>query len=91
MADVKKINGYAIKDEFARQIANIANNKFLIDDSLYNVYFHWIGESGQQRLEIFITFIDTNTKLMIQFTYAGELNFFVTNDNGATWSLIWTK
>ena len=32
MADVKKINGYAIKDEFARQIANIANNKFLIDD-----------------------------------------------------------
>lgn len=91
MADVKKINGYAIKDEFARQIANIANNKLLLDDSLYNVYFHWVGVDGQQRLEIFITFIDTNTKLMIQLTYAGALNFFVTNDNGTTWSLIWSK
>ena len=26
MADVKKINGYAIKDEIARQIANIVTN-----------------------------------------------------------------
>lgn len=91
MADVKQINGYNIKDATARtDISNLAN-KFTLVSALTNLTINWVGTDGQQRLEFLITFQDPNTKLLIQFTYAGALNFFVTNDNMAHWTQIWGK
>lgn len=91
MADVKKIAGYNIKDESARSQISTLAGKFILSSAFQSVTYNWVGTSGDQRLEILFTLANPNTKLLLQFTYDNKLNFFVTNDNGQNWSLIWSK
>lgn len=95
MADISKINPngtvYNLKDATARTDLQTFMNKWKLTDAMDNVTVSWVGTAGQQILELFFTFTDPNTKLLLQFRYDGVMGFYVTNNGGASWSTIWTK
>lgn len=93
MADVKKINGYNIKDSYSREQIQTLASKLLFNASVkgITVTIDGIGTANQVVGLYFRATDSNNHTFLLQMQQAGQLNFFETTDGGYNWSLLWSK
>lgn len=93
MADVKKINGYDVKDSYSREQIQTLASKLLFNASVKDVTVSIDGlGTTNQVVGLYFKAIDSNNhSLLLQMQQAGQLNFFETTDGGYHWNLLWSK